>query len=180
MARYGGLETDRLGLDNGYTCPHQLAPTVTDTHGAPVSRQIPWLRVFVEGVVIVASILLAFAISEHSGGTFYRARKALHDKGYVFVDKVGRGAYYSLTDKGEEALATNPPLAANSGGGSNPNNYRHAGASLEAPQPAVRAEVGEGELPWDAKDLLYAETEREALHPEATRERSSQPPGVRL
>ena len=28
----------------------------------PVTRQIPWLRVFVEGVVIVASILLAFGI----------------------------------------------------------------------------------------------------------------------
>jgi hypothetical protein len=28
----------------------------------PVTRQIPWLRVFVEGVVIVASILLAFAL----------------------------------------------------------------------------------------------------------------------
>jgi hypothetical protein len=27
-----------------------------------VSRQIPWLRVFVEGVVIVGSILLAFGI----------------------------------------------------------------------------------------------------------------------
>ena len=29
--------------------------------GAQLTRQIPWLRVFVEGVVIVASILLAFA-----------------------------------------------------------------------------------------------------------------------
>ncbi len=27
-----------------------------------MTRQIPWLRVFVEGVVIVASILLAFGI----------------------------------------------------------------------------------------------------------------------
>ena len=27
-----------------------------------VTRQIPWLRVFVEGVVIVASILIAFAL----------------------------------------------------------------------------------------------------------------------
>ena len=29
--------------------------------GNPLSRQIPWLRVFVEGVVIVGSILLALA-----------------------------------------------------------------------------------------------------------------------
>ncbi len=29
---------------------------------AQLSRQIPWLRVFVEGVVIVGSILLAFGI----------------------------------------------------------------------------------------------------------------------
>ena len=32
------------------------------TTGAQLTRQIPWLRVFVEGVVIVGSILLAFGI----------------------------------------------------------------------------------------------------------------------
>ena len=30
-----------------------------------MTRQIPWLRVFVEGVVIVVSILLAFGIVHH-------------------------------------------------------------------------------------------------------------------
>ena len=34
----------------------------TEASGAQLKAQIPWLRVFVEGVVIVGSILLAFGI----------------------------------------------------------------------------------------------------------------------
>ncbi len=72
-----------------------------------------------------------FAVAERSSGTFYRARKVLHDKGFVFADKVGRGAYYSLTEKGEEALTTKPPLTANGGGGSNAESLPPAPPSLE-------------------------------------------------
>jgi DNA-binding MarR family transcriptional regulator len=71
------------------------------------------------------------AVAEQSDGTFYRARKVLHDKGFVCPDKVGRGAYYSLTEKGEKALATKPPLTANGGGGSNAESLPPAPPSLE-------------------------------------------------
>ncbi len=37
-----------------------------------MTRQIPWLRVFVEGVVIVGSILLAFGI-ESSPSSYHAA-----------------------------------------------------------------------------------------------------------
>ncbi len=33
-----------------------------------MTRQIPWLRVFAEGVVIVVSVLLAFGIDAWWGG----------------------------------------------------------------------------------------------------------------
>jgi len=71
------------------------------------------------------------AVAEQSTGTFYRARKVLDDKGFVCADKVGRGAYYSLTEKGEEALTTKPPLTANGGGGSNAESLPSAPPSLE-------------------------------------------------
>ena len=38
-----------------------------------MTRQIPWLRVFVEGVVIVGSILLAFGIDAWWDGVQERA-----------------------------------------------------------------------------------------------------------
>ena len=40
---------------------HQLVRGTSPADGE-LSRQIPWLRVFVEGAVIVGSILLAFAL----------------------------------------------------------------------------------------------------------------------
>ena len=108
-------------------------------------------------------------VAEQSDGTFYRARKALHDKGFVFADKVGRGALYSLTDEGEKAITTIPPITANHFGGSSPNSPPPAGASLEARQAEIGMAVmaDKSELPLE-DDLLYAKTEKEALHPEAS------------
>ncbi len=40
-----------------------------------MNRQVPWLRVFVEGVVIVASILLAFGIEAWWDGVQDRAEE---------------------------------------------------------------------------------------------------------
>jgi len=46
--------------------------------GISISKQIPWLRVFVEGVVIVGSILLAFGIdAAWDGRTQNQRRQAL-------------------------------------------------------------------------------------------------------
>ena len=42
-----------------------------------MNRQVPWLRVFVEGVVIVASILLAFGIEAWWDGVQERAEEQL-------------------------------------------------------------------------------------------------------
>ena len=54
-----------------------LAPT-----GAQLTPQIPWLRVFVEGVVIVGSILLAFGIDGIVGKTRRsKARSFSHNQG---------------------------------------------------------------------------------------------------
>ena len=44
----------------------------------PVTRQIPWLRVFVEGVVIVGSILLAFGIEAWWDGSQDRGVEEAH------------------------------------------------------------------------------------------------------
>ena len=99
------------------------------------------------------------AVAEQSDGMFYRARKALHDKGFVFADKVGRGALYTLTDKGEKALTAKPPFTANGSGGSSAESLPPAPPSLEgARQVTVIA--------GDDSDLLYAETEREAIEAE--------------
>ena len=103
------------------------------------------------------------AVAEQSDGTFYRARKVLHDTGFVFADKMGRGALYTLTDKGEKALTTKPPTSANSSGGSNPEYLPPAGASLEAPQAEVgiAVELNEDDLPWD-----YEQDERDGMQEE--------------
>jgi len=113
-----GVITARIGVDvndDGLT-PNQLQileslSSALEPGGLPTSK---WL-----------------AVAERSEGTFYRARKALDDKGFVCADKVGRGAYYSLTEKGEEALTTKPPLTANGGGGSNAESLPPAPPSLE-------------------------------------------------
>ncbi len=41
---------------------HQVRYIASEEMADPMTKQIPWRRVFVEGVVIVGSILLAFGI----------------------------------------------------------------------------------------------------------------------
>jgi hypothetical protein len=47
----------------------------TEAPGAQLTRQILWLRVFAEGVVIVGSILLAFGIGLWWEGSSYKQRE---------------------------------------------------------------------------------------------------------
>ena len=103
------------------------------------------------------------SVCEQSDGTFYRARKVLHDKGFVFGDKVGRGTLYTITDKGEKALTAKPPTSANSSGGSSPQYLPPAEGPLGPPQKAevIEAKVNEDELPWD-----YEADEREGMQEE--------------
>ena len=51
-----------------------------------------------------------FAVSEQKEKTFYTARKALHDNGFVTLDKVGRGGLYTVTSKGEQAITASLPF----------------------------------------------------------------------
>ena len=80
----------------------------------------------------------------------------------MFGDKMGRGALYILTDKGESALTTKPPTTANGLGGSNPQSLPPAPPSLEGAQQVVVMEIDSRNLPWD-DDLLYEQAEREAM-----------------
>ena len=65
------------------------------------------------------------------------ARKTLHDKGFVETDRVGRGARYTLTSKGEKAVTATLHLTATDTARSHADHYMQAGASLEAPHSAV-------------------------------------------
>ena len=97
------------------------------------------------------------AVSEQNERTFYRARKALHDKVFVFADRVGRGALYTLTDKGEKALTTKLSITSNGVGGSNPQSLPPAGASLEARQVEVGTVVAVT-ASGDVEDILVETT----------------------
>ena len=48
-------------------------------------------------------------ISGASESTFYRAVKALYDKGFVDRDRDGRGACYTDSEKGQELLTVITP-----------------------------------------------------------------------
>lgn len=107
-----------------------------------------------------------YAVSEQTERTFFRARKVLHDKGFVFADKVGRGALYTLTDKGEKALAAKLPITANVTAGSDPTYCLPARPPLEgAQQVAGRAvTVNDDDLPYEGED--YEQAEREGIQRE--------------
>ena len=108
-----------------------------------------------------------FAVSEQNERTFYRARKALHDKGFVFADKVGRGALYTLTDKGNAALTDKVKFTDITTDDSDNANCLTADPPLGGPrQVAVTAVTANAKESPSADDLLYAETERGALRPE--------------
>ena len=87
------------------------------------------------------------AVSEQRDRTFYQARKALHDKGFVSADKVARGARYTLTSKGEKALTAKLQVTASGTACSDATHCMQAGPSLEGPQQgAVAAGDVEGLL----------------------------------
>ena len=86
-------------------------------------------------------------MSEQKERTFWQARKALHDKGFVTADKVGRGARYTLTSKGEKALAAKLQVTASDTARSDATHCMQEGPSLEGPQQgAVAAGDVEGLL----------------------------------
>ena len=84
----------------------------------PVTRQIPWLRVFVEGVVIVGSILLAFGIDAwwSQRGERQAEVEALHGLRDDFVESQGRLAsamseHLDVRDASVRLLAMTAPDA---------------------------------------------------------------------
>ena len=79
-------------------------------------KQIPWLRVFVEGVVIVGSILLALALDEWRDGVRERGEETAVlerlSKEFVGVDSVMRAwqaHHQAVLDNGEALLAHTGP-----------------------------------------------------------------------
>jgi hypothetical protein len=125
--------------------------------GIPITKQIPWLRVFVEGAVIVGSILLAFGIDAAWDGREQEQRRAAllaaigSDMALAKaeVDRVatfhaiGQGAAADLLNfKGvappsEEQIALVDSLVAAAWGST---------ASYDAPLGAVESVVASGDL----------------------------------
>jgi DNA-binding transcriptional ArsR family regulator len=68
--------------------------------------------------------------------TFYRARKALCDAGYLESDREGRGARYRITDKGLEAVGAKVPVGATEGANAPEIGACHSGGSIGDPPMA--------------------------------------------
>jgi hypothetical protein len=71
------------------------------------------------------------------GRTYYRARKALCDAGYLESDREGRGARYRLTAKGLEAVGAKLPVTATEGANAPDIAACHSGGSYRDPPMAA-------------------------------------------